>query len=35
MGNESKGMLLAATDKDGKLVFITASAEIADGSLVK
>jgi methionyl-tRNA synthetase len=35
MGNESNGMMLAAADTSGKLVFVTASAEIADGSLVK
>lgn len=35
MGNESNGMLLAAADTSGKLVFVTASSEIADGSLVK
>ncbi len=35
MGNESNGMMLAAADTSGKLVFVTASAEITDGSLVK
>lgn len=35
MGHESRGMLLAASDKDGKLVVIGPSAEIASGSRVK
>jgi methionyl-tRNA synthetase len=35
MGNESNGMLLAASDPDGKLVFVTTFADIADGSLIK
>jgi len=35
MGQESKGMVLAASDPSGKLVVITPSAEIASGSLVK
>ncbi len=35
MGNESKGMLLAATEPSGKLVFVTTSGDIADGAIVK
>ncbi|MBU2470973.1 MAG: methionine--tRNA ligase subunit beta, partial [Bacteroidetes bacterium] len=35
MGNESKGMLLAASDTSGKLVFVTTSEDIADGAIVK
>ncbi|MDI6779325.1 MAG: methionine--tRNA ligase [Bacteroidota bacterium] len=35
MGNESKGMLLAASDTSGKLVFVTTSDEISDGAIVK
>lgn len=35
MGQESQGMLLAASDSDGKLVFVTPSAEIESGSVVK
>lgn len=35
MGNESNGMLLAASDPNGKLVFVTTSADIADGAIVK
>ena len=35
MGQESQGMLLAASDSSGKLVFITPSAEIQSGSVVK
>lgn len=35
MGQESQGMLLAASDSDGKLVFITPSGDIANGSVVK
>ena len=35
MGQESQGMLLAASDGSGKLVFITPSAEILSGSTVK
>jgi methionyl-tRNA synthetase len=34
MGLESQGMLLAASDSDGKLVFIAPSGEIASGSAV-
>jgi methionyl-tRNA synthetase len=35
MGQESQGMLLAASDPGGKLVFVAPSAEIASGSVVK
>ncbi len=35
MGHESQGMLLAASDNDGKLTFITPSADISSGSVVK
>jgi methionyl-tRNA synthetase len=35
MGQESQGMLLAASDGAGKLVFISPSAEIQSGSTVK
>lgn len=35
MGQESRGMLLAASDNDGKLVVISPSAEIRSGSKVK
>lgn len=35
MGFESQGMLLAATDKEGKLVYITTSDDISDGSIIK
>lgn len=35
MGHESRGMLLAASDADGKLVFVTPSGEIAAGSIVR
>jgi methionyl-tRNA synthetase len=35
MGQESQGMLLAASDAAGKLVMLTPSAEIASGSVVK
>jgi methionyl-tRNA synthetase len=35
MGQESQGMLLAASDAEGKLVFITPSAPIGSGSVVK
>jgi methionyl-tRNA synthetase len=34
MGQESRGMLLAASDSDGKLVVISPSAEISSGSKV-
>lgn len=35
MGQESQGMLLAASDSNGKLVFVAPSGEIESGSLVK
>jgi len=35
MGHESQGMLLAASDSDDKLVYVTTSGEIASGSAVK
>jgi methionyl-tRNA synthetase len=35
MGQESRGMLLAASDDSGKLVVIAPSADIASGALVK
>jgi methionyl-tRNA synthetase len=35
MGQESQGMLLAASDAQGKLVFISPSGEIGSGSIVK
>ena len=35
MGQESQGMLLAASDSAGKLVFVTPSGEIESGSSVK
>jgi methionyl-tRNA synthetase len=35
MGQESQGMLLAASDAAGKLVFITPAGEISSGSTVK
>ena len=35
MGQESRGMLLAASDDSGKLVVLTTSADIAPGSRVK
>jgi methionyl-tRNA synthetase len=35
MGQESQGMLLAASDDQGTLVFITPSGEIGSGSVVK
>ncbi len=35
MGQESQGMLLAASDSDGRLVVVSPSAEIASGSIVK
>jgi methionyl-tRNA synthetase len=35
MGQESRGMLLAASDDSGKLVIISPSADIASGSQVK
>jgi methionyl-tRNA synthetase len=35
MGQESRGMLLAASDPGGKLVFLTPEKEIGSGSVVK
>lgn len=35
MGQESQGMLLAASDSNGKLVFVTPAGDIASGSIVK
>ncbi|MCK5572362.1 MAG: methionine--tRNA ligase subunit beta, partial [Bacteroidetes bacterium] len=35
MGEESQGMLLAASDNDGRLVYIAPSGEVGDGSAVK
>lgn len=35
MGTDSQGMLLAASDNDGKLVFVTTAGEISDGAIVK
>lgn len=35
MGQESRGMLLAANASDGRIVIITTDGEIADGSIVK
>jgi methionyl-tRNA synthetase len=35
MGQESQGMLLAASDADGKLVVIAPTAEISSGAVVK
>jgi len=35
MGQQSQGMLLAASDASGKLVVLTSSGEIASGSVVK
>ncbi len=35
MGQESQGMLLAASDRNGNLVFVTPSGEIESGSVVK
>lgn len=35
MGNESHGMMLAASDSEGNLAFITTAKEIAPGSIVK
>ncbi len=35
MGTDSQGMLLAASDTDGKLVFVTTAGEISDGAIVK
>ena len=35
MGQESKGMVLAASDDDGKLFVVSPSGEIASGSVVR
>jgi methionyl-tRNA synthetase len=35
MGNESQGMLLAASDQNGKLALVTVDAELGTGSAVK
>ncbi|MEK7670540.1 MAG: methionine--tRNA ligase subunit beta, partial [Bacteroidota bacterium] len=35
MGQESRGMLLAASDSDGKLSVVTVDSELASGSAVK
>ena len=35
MGQESQGMLLAASDASGKLAFVTPSGDIASGGIVK
>jgi len=35
MGQESQGMILAASDDSGKLAILTPAAEMADGSVVK
>ena len=35
MGHESQGMLLAASDNDGRLAILTPAAEIAGGSVVR
>jgi methionyl-tRNA synthetase len=35
MGQESQGMILAASDESGKLTIITPAMEMADGSVVK
>jgi methionyl-tRNA synthetase len=35
MGQESQGMMLAASDNDGRLVFISPSADFASGSVVR
>lgn len=35
MGHESRGMVLAATDADGKLVLVSPAGEIASGSVVR
>ena len=35
MGVESRGMLLAATDRDGRLVLVTPEKQAAPGSPVK
>ena len=35
MGHESRGMLLAASDANGKLVLVSTSEEIVSGAFVK
>jgi methionyl-tRNA synthetase len=35
MGEESEGMLLAASDNDGRLVYVTPSGDVGNGSPVK
>jgi len=35
MGEESEGMLLAASDNDGRLVYVTPSGDVGNGSTVK
>ena len=35
MGQESQGMLLAASDENGKLIIISPMSEITSGSVVK
>ena len=35
MGQESQGMLLAASNSDGKLTFLTGAEDIDEGSIVK
>lgn len=35
MGEESQGMLLAASDNDGRLVYVTPSGDVGNGSTVK
>ena len=35
MGQDSQGMLLAASDNDGKLSIITLEKDLAEGSIVK
>lgn len=35
MGHESQGMLLAASDAEGRLVFVTPAGAVASGSVVK
>jgi tRNA-binding EMAP/Myf-like protein len=35
MGEESQGMLLAASNDEGKLTILTVSEDISEGSIVK
>jgi tRNA-binding EMAP/Myf-like protein len=35
MGQESKGMVLAASDDDGKLFIVSPAGEIKSGSVVR